>query len=168
VSEHQGGETGASTRPGSPAPGERRLDRPPSDRYRTVEPEPIEGDPNASPVRGAALGAAAAAIGAGAIVLLGGVLTVTSGLIVAAGAIGWVVGLGVRLGTGATLDRSSRVRLAVGLAVLAVVAGQLGLWAYARSEGGVLGPVDYLAEVFGLLVPLELIVAWLVAWVTSR
>ena len=41
---------------------------------------------------------------------------------------------------------SGRRALAVGLAAAAVLAGQLGLWLFARYEGGVLGPVDYLAE----------------------
>lgn len=118
--------------------------------------------------RGIALAAVAAIVGAAAIVLLGGVLLATSGLVIAAGATGWAVGLAIRLGAGPALGRSVRVRLAVGLAILAVVAGQAGLWAYARSEGGVLGPVDYLAEVFGLLVPLEVAVAWLVSWASSR
>ena len=33
---------------------------------------------------------------------------------------------------------------AVGLSVAAVALGQLGLWQYARTEGGVLPPLDYL------------------------
>jgi hypothetical protein len=51
---------------------------------------------------------------------------------------------------------------------MAVALGQLGLWAYARSEGGVLGPIDYLAETFGVLVPLEFLAASVVAWATAR
>lgn len=155
--------------PDSAVPGERRLARAPSDRYRAAEASPAApADTGASIVRGVALGVVAAAVGAGAIALLGGVVLMTSGLIVAAAAIGWAVGLAVRVGAGETLGRSTRVRLAVGLAVLAVVFGQAGLWLYARSEGGVLGPLDYLAEVFGLVVPLELVAAWLVAWGSAR
>ena len=54
------------------------------------------------------------------------------------------------------------------LAALAVLGGQLGLWLFARSEGGVLGPVDYLAETFGLLVPIELLLAVVAGWLASR
>jgi hypothetical protein len=149
-------------------PGERRLAHPPSDRYRQPEIEPAMADPAATPARGSILGAAAALAGAAVITLLGGVLAISSGLVVVAGATGWAVAVVVRLGAGTSLGRSRRIRLAVGLAIAGVIAGQLGLWAYARSEGGVLGPFDYLAEVFGPLVPLELLVAWIVAWATAR
>jgi hypothetical protein len=149
-------------------PGERRLAHPPSDRYREAEPVPAVEDPAATAGRGVALGVGVAVVGAAAITFLGGVLAVSSGLVVAAGATGWAVAAGVRVGAGARLASGPRVRLAVGLALAAVALGQLALWVYARSEGGVLGPLDYLAEVFGLLVPLELLVAWIVAWATAR
>lgn len=113
-------------------------------------------------------GLVAAIVGSVTITILGGVLAITFGLVVAAGATGWAVAAGVGIGVGGQLDRRQRVRLAIGLALASVVAGQLGLWAYARFEGGVLGPIDYLAEVFGLLVPLELAAAWIVAWATAR
>lgn len=149
-------------------PGERRLAHPPSDRYRQPDVETEVADPAATRVRGVALGTSAALAGAAVVTFLGGVLTITSGLVVAAGAIGWTVAVAVRFGAGGSVTRSGRVRLAVGLALGAVVTGQVGLWAYARSEGGVLGPLDYLGEVFGPLVPLELLVAWIVAWATAR
>ena len=37
--------------------------------------------------------------------------------------------------------------IAIVLAVAAVALGQLGIWQYARTEGGVLPLVDYLGEV---------------------
>ncbi|MDO8484168.1 MAG: hypothetical protein Q7S35_04415 [Candidatus Limnocylindrales bacterium] len=149
-------------------PGERRLAHPPSDRYRTAEaPTPVL-DPAASPARGVAFGVAAAVVGAAAMTVLGGVLAVSAGLLVVAGATGWAVAVGLRTGAGQRLTADRRVRLALALALLSVVLGQLGLWLYARTEGGVLGPLDYLAETFGLLVPLELLAAWIVAWATAR
>ena len=63
---------------------------------------------------------------------------------------------------------SARRALVVGLAAAAVLLGQLGLWLFARSEGGVLGPVDYLAETFGLLVPLQFLVGVAAAWLAAR
>jgi hypothetical protein len=149
-------------------PGERRLAHPPSDRYRVAEPPPAATDASASAFRGLVVGSVAAVVGAGAIVALGGVLAVSSGLIVAAAATGWAVGVAIKTGAGDRLAPGRRVRAAIGLALVAVTVGQLGLWLYSRSEGGVLGPVDYLAEVFGFLVPVEFVAAWTAAWVTAR
>lgn len=95
-------------------------------------------------------------------------LAVSAGLLVVAGATGWAVALGLRVGAGESLSTGRRVRLALGLALLAVVLGQLGLWLYARTEGGVLGPLDYLGETFGPLVPLELVAAALASWLAAR
>jgi hypothetical protein len=121
-----------------------------------------------SAARGAKLAVGAAAAGAVAITILGGVLAVSAGLLVVAAATGWAVALGLRVGAGETVPTGRRVRLALGLALLAVVLGQLGLWLYARTEGGVLGPLDYLGETFGPLVPLELVAAALASWFAAR
>ncbi len=160
----------AETTPTGPAvtPGERRLAHPPSDRYRVTEPESTSTDRPGSPARAAILGASAVLAGAIAITVLGGVLAVSAGLIVVAAATGWAVGLGLRWGAGHPPAFERRVRLAVGLALLSIVLGQLGLWWYAGTEGGVLDPLDYLAQTFGLLVPIELVLAAIGAWLTAR
>ena len=150
------------------APGERRLARPPSDRYRVAEPAPKEPERPTSFGRGVGYGLAAAIGGALAIVLLGGVLAVSAGLLIIAGATGWAVGAGMRTGGGATFSATRRWQLAVIVALASVMLGQLGLWLYAQSEGGVLGLPDYLGETFGLLVPLQLLVAGVVARVGAR
>jgi hypothetical protein len=150
-----------------PTPGERRLAHPPSDRYRAVEPE-VAPEPVGSMARGVLLGLGSAAAGDVAITVLGGVLAVSAGLIVVAAATGWATGLCVRVGARGSLSQSRRIRMAVGLAIGAVAVGQFGLWLYARSEGGVLGPFDYLGETFGLLVPLEVLGAAVAAWVSAR
>jgi hypothetical protein len=72
------------------------------------------------------------------------------------------------VGGGSDLDPGPRNRLALALTTLAVVLGQLGLWLFARYEGGVLGPIDYLAETFGALVLVQLVIAWIVAAATAR
>jgi hypothetical protein len=149
-------------------PGERRLAHPPSDRYRVVASETSEAEAGGSVARGTALALLSAAIGALAIVVLGGVLAISAGLIVVAAATGWAVGLGLRVGAGGTLPGGRRSRVALGVAVGSIVVGQLGLWLYALTEGGVLGPIDYLGEVFGLLVPLELGVAAVIGWMSAR
>ena len=109
-----------------------------------------------------------AIVGAVAIVVLGGVLTLTLGLLVVAAATGWGVAMGLRFGAGDHLARRRRWVSAVGLSVAAVGLGQLGLWQYARTEGGVLAPLDYLGAVYGPLVPLQFATAAIVAWLTAR
>ena len=125
-------------------------------------------DPSASVARGVAVASVVAIVGAVVIVILGGVLTLTQGLLVVAGSTGGGVGLALRWGAADRLSRRRRVILALVLAMGAVALGQIGLWKYALTEGGVLGPIDYLGEVFGLLVPLEFATAAVVAWLAAR
>jgi hypothetical protein len=47
------------------------------------------------------------------------------------------------------------------------VAGLVGIWLYAGLEGGALGLIDYLAEVQGILVPVELAAAGILAFASS-
>ena len=156
----------------APSPGERRLAHPPSDRYRVAEARAAAAadtaDPAASLARGVAVATVVVILGAVAIVLLGGVLTITTGLLVVAGATGWGIAAALGIGAGEHLSSRRRVALAVALGVGAVALGQLGLWQYARTEGGVLPPLEYLGEVFGLLVPLEFAAAVVVAWLVAR
>jgi hypothetical protein len=140
------------------SPGERRLSHPPSDRYANADPALGSGPIPPATGRHVALGVIAGLTGAAAITLSGGVLTVTAGLVVVAAATGWAVG--------AVLP--GRIRTAVAIALAAVALGQLGLWAVARSEGGVLGPLDLLWQVYGGLVPLEFLAAAAFAWVGTR
>jgi hypothetical protein len=113
-------------------------------------------------------GSITAVIGVVVIVLLGGVLTLSGGLLAVAVVIGRAVGLGVVFGGGAEVGQPTRTWLAIGLALASVVLGQLGLWLYGRSEGGVLDPLDYLWQVFGPLVLFELVIAGFVAAWTAR
>jgi hypothetical protein len=153
----------------APTPGDRRLAHPPSDRYRVPEAEVSPApDPAASRGRGVAFAAVAGLAGAAAITILGGGLAVSAGLVAVAAATGWAVAIGLRVGAGGKLTRGGRVRLALTLTLAAIVLSQAGLWIYARSEGGVLAPLDYLWEVFGALVPLQFVAAEVVAWITAR
>lgn len=153
--------------------GERRLARPPADRYRTAAPAAEAGtddkaDVDGSLGRAVASGALTGLVLAGLITVLGGVLLITAGLIAVAGLGGWAIAVAVRAGGLDAVAPSRRRALAVGLAVAAVLAGQLGLWLFARYEGGVLGPVDYLAETFELLVPLQFLAATAAAWLAAN
>ena len=74
------------------------------------------------------------------------------------------ISLGIGAGPGAGADRSRRRWTAALIAFGSVALGQIGLWLIGRGEGGTLGLVDYLTEVFGVLVPGELLIAAAVAW----
>jgi hypothetical protein len=155
----------------APTPGERRLERPPSDRYRAPEAEVAVDDAatsGAAPARGIVFAVLAAIVVAAAITVVGGVLLVSAGLVVLAAAGGWAVAIALRVGAGATIPRGTRIWLATGLALVAVVLGQVGLWLFARSEGGVLPIVDYLAQTFGPLVPLQAVAAAVTAAWSAR
>jgi hypothetical protein len=145
--------------PGERPPGERRgLERPPSERYARAG---SDAAPDAAGGGGLPRTSRAVLVALGGSVLvagLGGPLSVTLGLLGVAIVVGAVVG---------SLARPNAA-LAVGLAVGSVAIGLIGVWLFARFEGGALGIVDYLAEVQGLLVPLELAAAGVAAWVTSR
>ena len=165
---------GAAVAPPPPTPGERRLAHPPSDRYRAAEPSPDEtaagevGASGASVARGVVLAIVAGIVGAVAIIVLGGVLAVSAGLVVVAAATGWAVGAALKFGAGDLIVTRRRVALAAVVSLAAIVLAQLGLWQYALREGGVMPFVDYLGEVFGPLVPLEAVVAVVVAWLAAR
>ena len=174
--------------------GERRLARPPSERYggtapaggdtatprasgsappsavpgASAESGETSGVSGATPVRGIAFGAIAAIVGAALIVVFGGALAVSAGLLVVASAAGYAVGLATLIGAADTLPGSVRPWTAAGLAALGVLLGQAGLWLFARAEGGVLAPIDYLAQTFGPLVPVEVLLAAVVAWWRAR
>ena len=148
----------------SPEPGERRrLDHPPSDRYRPAAPAGDEGvaaaaDETPLPDRERVLRGIAVGIGGAILItLLGGPLSIVAGLVGAAGAIGYVVGAVMRPLRGA----------AVLVALGSVALGLVGIWLFAGIEGGVLGIVEYLADVQGLFVPVELVVAGVLAALAS-
>lgn len=101
--------------------------------------------------------------GAAAIAILGGFLAVSAGLVAVAGLIGWLTGTALR-----KTDGRRRVALAVALAVGAIALGQLGLWGFAWLEGGRLDPLDYLTQTFGVLVPVQVGAAALLAWASAR
>jgi hypothetical protein len=152
--------------PGERHPRERRLERAPSERFIDAA---IEGSPTTgSPARALALGAAIALLGAIAITVAGGLVTITAGLLVIAAVIGWAVAVAVASGGGPDLAPRTRTALATILAVAGVALGQVGLWLLGREEGGVLALGDYLAETFGILVPIELSIAGVTAWWRSR
>lgn len=155
----------------TPQPGDRRparrLERPPGERYAASEPG-AEPPPPVGPVRGILLAAGVGLLGSAVSIVLFAVASVSAGLLVVAGLTGLFVGQALRAGAGTTLPSALRRGLAVSTALESVVAAQIGIWLYALAEGGALGLIDYLAQAFGPLVPLQLGVAALVAWWSAR
>jgi hypothetical protein len=175
MTDHDGGRRGAGDRP---TPGERRLAQPPSARYA----RPAPATPSAT-AAGAAHSALPGPLGrallvglAGAIVLtiVGAILTSTAGLLFAAGVTGACVGLVLARAAAPTgeavlegavaLSRRRVASWSIAVSLGAVVVAAIATWLIGRSEGGVLGPIEYLAETFGPFVPGEALVAALGAW----
>ncbi|MDQ6796150.1 MAG: hypothetical protein M3067_15305 [Chloroflexota bacterium] len=148
------------------------LERPPGDRYRSPSGDAAgsgdRGPIRASPARGIALAVVVGVVGAILATQLEGILALTLGLLVVAALIGRFVALALSAGAGNTIPARRRLMVALAIALGAVTLAQLGIWLYARSEGGALGLVDYLAQAFGPLVPLQFIVAGAVAWWSVR
>ena len=93
----------------------------------------------------------AADAGALAFFLLG-LLDLGAGLIAVAAFIGWVVALAlVWTGRDAIPMASTRMAIAAVLGAWSIVAAILADWVYALIQGGVLGPLDYVAQRYGIV-----------------
>jgi hypothetical protein len=95
-------------------------------------------------------------LGLGGPLLLVGTLATTTGLLFVAGACGLIVG------------SQLPARAAVASTLLAALAGDVGAWLIARSEGGVLELPSYLFEIFGLGLIGQVLVAALAAAYASN
>jgi hypothetical protein len=159
-----------------PEPGDRpprpRLERAPGERYADADApgaaDAGRAERSSTPARGLALAAGAAAVGAAATVVLAGAFAVSLGLLVVALVTGWLVAEALAAGSAATIEAPRRRAAAVAIALVGTIVGQVGLWLFARAEGGALGPVDYLWQTFGWIVPAQLVVAAVAAWWSSR
>ncbi|HET7028170.1 MAG TPA: hypothetical protein VFI28_10815 [Candidatus Limnocylindrales bacterium] len=121
-----------------------------------------------SPGRGFGLGLITAVLLGAILAILGGPVSLSAGLAVVAFFLGRLVGTMVRVGAAGTLSSPARVSLAIALSLAGVALGQLGIWVFARSEGGTLDLGAYLFDAFGPLVPLEFMIATLSAWWSAR
>ena len=99
-----------------------------------------------------------------------GLLDIGIGLVVVAAFSGWVTALAlVWHGRAAAVPQgASRVAVAAFLGGWAVFAGMLIDWIYALMIGGVLGPIDYWAQRYGVVAGVALLVAAAVAAVRVR
>jgi hypothetical protein len=153
------------------SPGERRLDRPPSDRYLEAaadEATAAEATSGGSTARGVLAATGVAIVGAIVTVVLGGVLAMSAGLLVVWAAVGYLTGIALKTVAGRTLPPPGRPILAAVLALVGIALGAVGLWVYAGTEGGVLPLLDYLAQAFGAVIPLAAVIAAGSAWWGGR
>jgi hypothetical protein len=147
------------------APGEQRprrlLDQAPSERLKARAGGGSSGGPPGlgsaqagagSSARAVAFGVAAGVASVAAHVVAATVLLWTGALLVVAVTMGIVVGSAVRRGAGRSMRPRARGWLAVGLALGALTSAIGVNWAL---SGMYLGPLDYLVQVYGLLVPLQ-------------
>ncbi|HEY3355439.1 MAG TPA: hypothetical protein VGQ83_19470 [Polyangia bacterium] len=168
----------------TPEPGRpRQLDRAPGERYRGATPPT---GPGAAPGAGARPGADApathgpegsvrravlAAASVGLIVAVGravvGQVDLGLGTLAIAAFAGWVVALALVWGAAGTPIRP-RALLAAVIAGGAIAAGLVLESLIARMGGGVLGPIDYVNERYGILAYVEIAVAALVAAIRAR
>jgi len=151
------------TKPSSGVPEPRdRLDRPPAARYGTVAAGPADGPAvpeRVRAVRAVALAAVVALIG-GIILFVIGNLDLGAGLLALSAAVGWTTAIALadgRRGSGGYPRGPARIVIAVALATVAAGGAFLALGIYAIVEGGVLSPIDYLAQRFGPLVLLAVL-----------
>jgi hypothetical protein len=101
------------------------------------------------------------------LVVLGGAFDFTAGLIVVAFFLGRLTAIGMTVGAGRSVSTARRMAASIAISLLAVLVAQLALWAWGRAEGGTLGPVDFLAQTYGVLVLLELLLAGGAAWLKA-
>lgn len=128
-----------------------------------MTPRPI---PSASLTPTIVNAATAGLLGAVILFVFAGPLSFSAGLVVVALFVGRIVGLAAR--TGGVVEPAARTSVAIVVSLLAVSVGLLSAWAMAAASGGSLGPVDFLLQTLGPIVPLQYIVATLAAWWTAR
>jgi hypothetical protein len=156
-----------------PAPErQRRLDRAPGERYRQpARPPAADGDPPSSSPS-AARAVLAAVLVADACALLYLVLAQVDlgiGMLAVAGFAGWATGIALLWwGRDALPVRTTRTGVAAIVAGSAIVLALALDWAWSLVQGGVMGPVEYAGERFGIVAPLSIAVAAGVAALRAR
>ena len=153
----------------SPAVGgeRRRLDRAPGERY--AKGGGGRGGSGGGRGRPAVIRAFLVADAGALAFFLLGLLDLGAGLLVVAAFIGWVVALAL-VWTGRDAIPASRTRMGIAamLGGWSIVAAILVDWVYALIQGGVLGPLDYVVQRYGIVALLSVVVAAGVAALRAR
>ena len=159
----------------------RQLDRAPGERYRGGTPPAGPGGAQANAGGGAAAAthgpegsarrALLAATSVALVVAIGraviGQVDIGLGTLAIAAFAGWAIALALVWGAAGTPIRR-RALVAAVIAGLAIAAGLVLESLIARLGGGVLGPIDYINERYGLLGYVEVAVAAAVAAIRAR
>ena len=159
----------------------RQLDRAPGERYRGWTPPAGPGGTHADTARGAAAAtqgpqgsarrAVLAATSVALVVAIGraviGQVDIGLGTLAIAAFAGWAIALALVWGAAGSPIRR-RALVAAVIAGLAIAAGLVLESLIARLGGGVLGPIEYINERYGLLGYVEVAVAAAVAAVRAR
>ena len=150
----------------------RRLDRAPGERYAD---RASGSGPAQAPVPArwgvVPIGIAVLVADLGAVLFFAlGLLDLGIGLVVVAAFAGWVTALALvwRGRSSAVPQPGSRMAVAAFLGGWVVVAGMLIDWIYALLIGGVLGPLDYWAQRYGIVALIALVVGAVVAAARAR
>ena len=151
---------------------QRQLDRAPGERYRRPATPPAgDGPPTPAP-RSAARAVLAAVLVADACALLFLALAQVDlgvGMLAVAGFAGWATGIALLWwGRDALPVRTTRVGVAAIVAGSSIVLALVLDWAWSLVQGGVMGPVAYAGERFGIVAPLSIAVAAGVAALRAR
>lgn len=185
----------APTPASAPPSPTRQLDRAPGERYRAPAGGAAPGRGPGAAARGPAASSAAGgpaagtgdgattasggqtrailagagAAGGGALLYAGlGQIDLGLGLLAVAAFIGWVVAIAIVWGAGEARPIPRQPIVAALLGAGAIVLGLLLAWAWSRTEGGVLGPLDYTDQRYGPVAYLEILVAGAVAGLRAR
>ncbi len=98
-----------------------------------------------------------------------GLLDLGAGLLAVAAFIGWVVALALVWSGRDEIPRArTRMGIAAALGAWSIVAAILADWVYAMIQGGVLGPLDYVAQRYGIVALLCVAAAAVMAAVRAR
>jgi len=176
-----GGDQGPARQTGEALPAQRRLTRPPGDRYATTSrPEPVVERPDL--VRALVLGTVAGLGTAAVSAVFHAVLSITAGLVAISVLGGWLIGLGVR--TGAWSGRAHRpsgapLALAAALALATWLVGLVLAWLLSMAILPGSGKpfldrlaatpfLDWLGPQLGPLDLLRLVLLVSVAWVSAH
>jgi hypothetical protein len=170
--------------PVPPEGGERRrLDRAPGERYAPGSSGIPKGRRGArswsasaggggtfGPGGARAIVRAALAAGAGALLFVAvAQLGIAAGLLVVAAFSGWLTALAlIWSGRGAVPSSRTRVGLAAFLGGQSMVLGLLIDWLYSLVQGGAMGPLAYVGELYGIVAILAMLLGAGVAAVRAR
>jgi hypothetical protein len=114
------------------------------------------------------IGVFAALIPSAILVVFASVFGFTAGLVVVGLFVGRIVGISVRGAPDGGLTSDARTLVAIVITLAALSLAQVAIWLLALREGGDLPLIDFLAQTYGPVVPLEIMLGTVAAWWSAR